>query len=176
MRFCEAVAKSRTSPLLLTPESLSCPGAMRSFGWDLRDDTAMAELMAQMSDLEAPRLKELIFNVPRLHAAPRAIEIGDISDPDVALTFAQPGAVMGFVRLNQTRNARPIAMPIQGIMTICGGVAVQSHLSNQMTISFGCPESRRAGGIPRDRLALGLSRDAITSLLGIEAPAGAIAV
>jgi uncharacterized protein (DUF169 family) len=41
-------------------------------------------------------------------------------------------------------------------MAVCGSVAVRAHLTGQMCMSFGCPDSRKFGAISRDRLVVGM--------------------
>jgi len=39
---------------------------------------------------------------------------------------------------------------------ICGGCAVTPYISNRITVSLGCDDSRQRGGIDEDQLVLGV--------------------
>jgi uncharacterized protein (DUF169 family) len=45
---------------------------------------------------------------------------------------------------------------ISGIMFICGNVVVKSYIDQEISIFFGCPDSRKYGGIEKEQLVIGL--------------------
>ncbi|RLA95800.1 MAG: hypothetical protein DRG69_02665, partial [Deltaproteobacteria bacterium] len=51
------------------------------------------------------------------------------------------------------------------IAALCSNVAVRALRDGKLTLSFGCEESRRHGGIPRDRVIVGLPVEVAKRLL-----------
>jgi uncharacterized protein (DUF169 family) len=156
MRFCEAVKESRTSPVVLTPDLVDCPGALRSLGWANEDDETMAAAMAEKSDLAPEVARELIAGTPRLRSKPSAVTVGACDRPDVAISCAQPAAAMNLVRLWQGKTGKTLLAGVSSVMAACGSVAVQAYLTNQVCLSFGCTDSRSYGAIGRHQLIVGL--------------------
>ena len=55
------------------------------------------------------------------------------------------------------RSARaPIELKVSSIVPVCGGCAVTSYLSQRITASFGCDDSRELGGINDNQLVMGV--------------------
>lgn len=156
MRFCEAVAESRRSPIVLTPELVNCPGALRSLGWGGRDDEAMASAMAEKAGITPEVARQLILGTPSLRARPAAVTIGTYEEPDVALSCAQPEAAMNLLRRWQAVSGKTLLAEVSSVMAVCGSVAARTYLTEQVCLSFGCPDSREYGVIGRDRLFVGL--------------------
>lgn len=156
MRFCEAVAESRTRPIILTPEVVECPGARRSFGWTTEGDNALAAAMAAKADIPPDVAMGLIAGIPILKAVPVAITVGTYDEPDVAISYAQSQAAMNLLRCWQAVSGKALAAEISSVMAVCGSVVARAHLTGQLCLSFGCPDSRQYGVIGRDRLVVGL--------------------
>jgi uncharacterized protein (DUF169 family) len=166
MRFCEAVAESRTRPIILTPEVVECPGARRSFGWATDGDEALAAAMAEKAGIPPDVAKGLIFGIPSLRAAPVAVTVGAHDAPDVALSYAQSEAAMNLLRRWQAVSGKTLLAEISSVMAVCGSVAVRAHLTGQLCLSFGCPDSRKYGAIGRDRLVAGMPMSLAEELAG----------
>lgn len=155
MRFCEAVAASRTRPIVLTPESLNCPGGSRSLGWYDEQET-IAGSMAEKAGLHIRVAREVLRQTPFLDDRVSEITVGTCVAPDVVLSYAQPQGVMKLLRTWQRERGRPLEVQASGFMSVCGAVAVNAYLSGSICISFGCPDAREHGSIGRDRLVVGL--------------------
>lgn len=166
MRFCEAVAESRTRPIMLTPEVVECPGARRSFGWATHGDEALAVAMAEKAGISPDVAKSLICAIPSLRTVPASVTVGADHEPDVALSFAQPAAAMNLVRRWQALSGKTLLVEVSSVMAVCGSVAVRARLTGQLCLSFGCPDSRRYGAIRRDRLVAGLPMSVAEKLAG----------
>ena len=164
MRFCEAVKESRMRPIVLTPELVNCPGALRSLGWANRDDEAMAAAMAEKAGITPETARGLIFSTPSLRARPAAVTVGTCEEPDVALSCAQPEAAMKLLRRWQVVSGKTLLAEVSSVMAVCGSVAVRAYLNGQVCLSFGCPDSRSYGAIGRDRLVMGLPASLVEKL------------
>jgi uncharacterized protein (DUF169 family) len=163
MRFCEAVAASRTGQLILTPKLMICPGGARSLGWN-NDEKTMTRIMAEKAGLDMRVARDLIRDTPRMSTARDAITVGTYESPDIVISYAQPDVVMKLLREWQALNGGSLAMRASGFMSVCGAVAARAFLTRRICISFGCPDARQYGGIGRDRLVIGLSMRQVARL------------
>ena len=163
MRFCEAIAASRTGPITLTPELMDCPGGGRSLGWN-NDDGAMVQVMAEKTGMGAEVARKIIRDTPKLNHPPDEVTVGTYESPDIVIAYAQPETAMKLLREWQCSRGGPLPLETSGFMSVCGAVAVKAHLSGEICISFGCPDAREHGGIGRDRLVVGLPMKQVTSL------------
>ncbi len=164
-RFCEAIAASRTGPIVLTPKTVNCPGARRSFGWASESDAELTATMAEKTDMAPDVAKGLIFDTPRLRTAPTAITVGECAEPDVALSFIQAEAAMRMLRHWENRKGKALTAELSSVMAVCGNVAVKAYLTDRVCLSFGCPDSREYGAIGRDQLVVGLPMSRLEDLL-----------
>jgi len=168
MRFCEAIKESSTGPITLNKELLSCPGALRSFGWSINGDNRLAENMAQKNGIKKEIALKLIKKVPHLEDSVSAVTVGYSEAPDVVVSYSQPAAVMSLVYNWQMVKGIDFEVDISSVMSVCGYVASGAYLMNKVCLSFGCPESRQYGAIGRDRLILGLPAHLIENVFSEE--------
>jgi uncharacterized protein (DUF169 family) len=164
MRFCEAVAASRSEPIILTPELMDCPGGSRSLGWN-DDDEGMVRTMVEKTGMDAEVARKVIADTPKLEQPLEQVTVGTCDVPDIVLAYAQPETVMRLLREWQRPHGGPLQLETSGFMSVCGSVAVKAHLSGRICVSFGCPDAREFGGIGRDRLVIGLPFSQVTRIL-----------
>jgi len=155
MRFCEAIAASRTGPIVLTAKSLNCPGGSRAFGWNSEDEN-IARDMAEKAGMDVAIARKVVHDTPALKDDVACVTVGTYDSPDVVVSYAQPKAAMRVLRAWQGRHGNPLPTQASGFMSVCGAVAVKAHLTGNICISFGCPDARAHGAIGRDRLVVGL--------------------
>lgn len=48
------------------------------------------------------------------------------------------------------------SIPPYSLLSVCGNVFANSYINQAISISFGCPESRKFGGIGENEVVLGL--------------------
>ena len=154
MRFCEAVAASRTGPIVLTPGLMNCPGGARSLGWKI-DEQKMVRTLADKAGLDVEMAHDLIRDTPRIAKPSEFVTVGTQDNPDIVISYAHPDVVMGLVREWQALDGRSPLTRISGFMSVCGAVAANAYLKRRLCVSFGCPDARQYGGIGRDRLVIG---------------------
>jgi len=164
MRFCAAIADSRKGRLILSPDSIACPGARRSFGWN-EDIDAMADLMSGKANIDSETARNIIQGTPKLTDEIHAVVIGTEDSPDVFISYAQPEAAMKITRLWQRVYGQDLEIKTSSFMAVCGNVAVSAHLTGRLCLSFGCPDSRDSGRFGRDRLAVGIPCKLVEELL-----------
>jgi uncharacterized protein (DUF169 family) len=155
MRLCEAIKESRTQPIVLTQDLISCPGALRSLGWANNMDDKLARKIAGATGAKLDIARKLVTKTPHLkHGA--SITVGSKNAPDIAVSYAQPEAAMKLVRLWQQTNGTDLDIAASSVMAVCGSVVAKVYMTGQICVSFGCPDSRKHGAIGRDRLVIGL--------------------
>ena len=155
MRLCEAIKESYTRPIVLTKDLISCPGALRSLGWTTDLDDKIARKIAEATGTDPDVARRLVSDTPRLERGV-SVTIGSNNSPDIAISYAQPEAAMRLVRLWQQVKGTDLDMAASSVMAVCGSVVAKVHRTNQICLSFGCPDSRKHGAIGRDRLVIGL--------------------
>lgn len=165
LRFCEAAAEGRWSEVILTPESVTCPGARRSLGWSSGMDEGLAEELAKKQSLTLATAKSLLKNVPRLDGSVAAVGLGTKDAPDVLISYVQPPTAMKIIRAFQKSSGGNLNSSLSSVLSVCGNVAVKSFLTGEITFSFGCDLSRDCGSIGRDRLAVGVPWSMVPRLL-----------
>ncbi|MBL7075506.1 DUF169 domain-containing protein [candidate division KSB1 bacterium] len=156
IRFCEALHKAKTSSVFLTQSSISCLGAKYAFGWDKYAQNRIIQECKEKRNLPEGVVKSMIESVPRLKERLVAIGLNTYELPDILISYLQPGQVMRLIKYHQTRLGKNIHADVSCLMSVCGNIAVRSYLSQQISISFGCDDSRLYGKIPRDRLVVGV--------------------
>jgi len=166
MRFCEAVMRAATSRVVLTDESVTCPGAKRSFGWAAGMDEGLAESMATRQGLPLAVTRELVRSTPRLDGGMQAVEVGGTGRPDLVLCYATPLIVMKVVRAVELGTGKTLAQSLSGALSVCGNVAARCVKTGEVSISFGCRQSREAGYIGRESLAVAMPWAFVERLLG----------
>jgi uncharacterized protein (DUF169 family) len=155
MRLCEAIKESYRRPVVLTPDLISCPGALRSLGWETGLDGDIAHKIAEATGTTEDIARKLVANTPRLEHG-TSVTIGSNNSPDIALSYAQPEAAMRLLRLWQQVKGTDLDIAASSVMAVCGSVVAKVQRSNRICLSFGCPDSRKFGAIGRDRLVIGL--------------------
>jgi uncharacterized protein (DUF169 family) len=166
LRFCEAILESRSGPLVLRPDAVSCPGAKYVFGWDrnCRDEIS-AELVTRRG-MEADAAENLISQVPVLTRPPVAIGLNSDDLPDLIVSYCQPPTAMDLLKLWQSEfGGGNLPSRFSSILSVCGNVSVGSYLSSEVSLSFGCDDAREFAGIGRDRLVIGIPYPLIGKLL-----------
>ncbi len=166
MRFCEAVREAAHSRVVLTSDTVTCPGARRSFGWVRGMDEGLAESMATRQGIPLAVARELIRSTPRLDGDLPAVEIGGKARPDLVLGYATPLSVMKVVRAAEVATGRPLTQKLSGALSVCGNVAARCAKTGEVSVSFGCSESRGAAGIDRYNLVVGIPWSFVENLLG----------
>ncbi|MFO7899655.1 MAG: DUF169 domain-containing protein [Planctomycetota bacterium] len=174
MRFCEAVSESYIRPIVLTPGLVDCPGARRAFGWTTEADDELAATMAEKMGTGSDSALRAIRETPHLADPAGAVRVGGPGTPDVVLTYAQPEAVMRVLHRWQANRGETPQIRVSSVMAVCGNVAVRAYLTDEICVSFGCPDSRTEGAVGRDRVILGMSAELAETLLGSPPAPGSV--
>ncbi|OHB59542.1 MAG: hypothetical protein A2167_04165 [Planctomycetes bacterium RBG_13_46_10] len=156
VRFCEAVYKAQNKRISLSLPNVYCDGARRCFGWLKNNDAKLAQRLSEKTGIGQDVACELIRSVPVPNEKFSGISLSKDIDGDVYISYASPESAMKLVRCWQKMTGRNLDTEISGIMFVCGNVAVKSHIDQKISISFGCPDSRKYGGIEKEQLVIGI--------------------
>lgn len=161
MRFCEAVNYSFNIPLLLKSSCLSCMGSQRSFGLFKSDEELIAHISNE-SKASSQTIKKALQNIPVFEVPVRNIFLGiqhnmeDIILPDMFIIQIKPKDAMDLMKLYIVKtNTFPVLQPYP-FLSVCGSVVVGVIKLKQMSVSFGCPESRKYGGVIDENVIVGI--------------------
>jgi uncharacterized protein (DUF169 family) len=167
LRFCEAVHQAGHAGMDLAPEMLRCEGARRAFGWRKNRDEALALHLSEKTGMTAARARELVRHVPVLGFPYAGIRVGDCANADVLVTYARPEAAMRLVRLWEVATGHSLPVEISSIMAVCGNAVAKAYMSQSISISFGCPDSRQYGGIQPDEMVIAVPTGLLDHFDGI---------
>lgn len=165
LRFCEAVARARSGPLVLQPGDVSCPGANYVFRWDGKLRDTIAAQLAEDRGMSPESSGQLISQVPVLDRPPAAIGLNTDDVPDVIVSYCQPATAMQFLKVWQaTFGGRNLVSSLSSVLSVCGNVCVGSYLSKKVSLSLACDEAREWGDVGRDRMVIGIPYPLIEKL------------
>ena len=155
-RFCEALSAGKRQKILLTPNTVTCPGASRSFGWPAKPGIDLAEKLATKLSISPDAVDRIMARAPKLAAGMSAVEVSGEAPPDVLLAFTHPIVALEIARAVEQHSDGPLRPSLSTVFSVCGNTAVRSFLTGKITISMGSPDSRACAGIGRDQLILGV--------------------
>lgn len=164
--FCKAVSESRMGAVVLTKELTDCLGGSRSLGW-LKDDAKLANEMAEKEDIDIEITRNIVAHTPKLKQAFKRVIVGTIISPDICISYANPETAMKVVRLWQKMTGIVPSLSPSAFLSVCGTVAASVYTTDTISISFGCPESRKSSHIGRDRLVIGISRKKVGKMMSM---------
>ena len=160
MKFCEAVDYSFKVPIQIHKHNLDCPGARRNVGFDKEDD----KLAKSISDNTHIPLKYILLALQKIPIAKTNVynialglteEMEQLVQPDLFIIYTQPVNIMQIIHNYAKMGIQPVISPYS-LLSICGNVFIRSYQEQNINISFGCPESRKFGGIDNEEIVVGV--------------------
>jgi uncharacterized protein (DUF169 family) len=161
LSFCQAVEKVRQthSSLKLTRDTLSCPAARYVLGFEPVDalDECLNNLVSSNRFNDHEAAYEALTGVPRITENTSSVTVSTRPcHPDVYILYLKPIQLMRVIQAYQKLHTAPIRLEIPGVVPVCGGCAATPYVSNRVTVSLGCDDSRRYGGIDEEQLVVGV--------------------
>lgn len=156
VRFCEATKEAMLRPIILDRKSISCPGARYVFGWDANLRNNLLVRCEEKRKTERRNVESMLAKMPYLKGQFNYIGLNTEGEPDLVLSYMTPEKIMDLIGDYCNHNGKNLNIPLQPMMPICGGVAVRTYLEGEVSISFGCEESRKYAEIRRENLAVGI--------------------
>jgi uncharacterized protein (DUF169 family) len=156
MRFCEAVSRAGEREWILTPERVCCQGAQRCLGWLQGAERELAWRLAGRMGTSVAIARKAIDRVPVLPQGFEAFWVGSDTAPDVYVSYMLPETAMQIVRQWQRVFGEPLSVQVSGVMAVCGSAVVNSYMHQAVSLTFGCPDSRRYGGIRPEQVVMAM--------------------
>ena len=162
LRFCQAVERvlQTSRNMLLTKEDISCPAAKAVLGFEKNDqilDDCADKLMEARRFTDEGSAIQALMNVPRIRGKTHSVLLSASGVlPDVYVFYLRPVELMQLVQAYQRVIVQPIRLKVTGVMPVCGNCTVKPYVTNEVSVSFGCEDSREYGGISEDKLVLGV--------------------
>lgn len=162
LKFCEAVNYSFDVPIQVNSDNLGCPGAKRSVGFDKKEQK-LAAFISENTKIPALFIKGAFNNIPRLKTHVKHINLGITEDteellpPDLFIMYVHPAKITEIMHLLAKHNMQP-SIPTYSLLSVCGNVFANSYVNKVVSISFGCPESRKYGGVEENKVIIGIPR------------------
>jgi uncharacterized protein (DUF169 family) len=159
LKFCEAVSYSFDVPVKLINENLGCPGARRSVGFDISDQQ-LTQIISENNHISSPFISEALNEMLVLKDV-KHIHLGiteffdDETRPDLFILYVTPDKITFVLHAMAKQNIIPSISPYS-LLSVCGNVFANCFINKAISISFGCPESRKHGGIGDNEVVLGL--------------------
>ena len=160
LKLCEAVNYSFRKPVKITNKNLGCLGARRSLGYN-NDDSALARIISENNKISVQFVENALDEIPKLKNIDNVF-FGIDEDmekkirPDLYIIYVQPGMVTKLIHNLAKIGIRPYVSPFS-LLSVCGNVFSHCYKNSSVSLSFGCPESRKYGGIGKNEVVLGFS-------------------
>jgi uncharacterized protein (DUF169 family) len=170
-RFCEMVGEAFQTTFCVSPHQLKCAGARRSMGL-LKRDPELIDHVHEESGIKEATIEKAINDIPRLINPPENVLMGITESmektilPDMYIIFTPPQKVMQLMKMYALKlDAFPVIKPYT-FMSVCANVFVNTYLNHVISISFGCPESRKYGFLKEDQAVVGIPYETCLKLFG----------
>ena len=147
-------------PVLLSKESITCPGAQYAFGWK-SFSKAKNELLQNCSDkrnIQRRTVQSMLSRAPYFKKPFQYIGLNTAGIPDLVMTYIPPREVMGLIKMYHNAAGGTLDVSLCTMMAICGGVAVRTYVEEKVSLSFGCDDSRTSARMRRENLAVGIPK------------------
>ncbi len=162
MRLCEAIFSSFIHPVLINKYNLGCPGARRNVGYDT-DEEALTTKISENTQIPYNYLKKSLKDIPTVKNTFENILFGITGKlenkyiPDLYIIYTKPFHIMNIIHSLARKEIQAHIAPYS-LLSICGNVFVRTYNNNSVNISFGCPESRKSGGVSDNEVVCGIPR------------------
>jgi uncharacterized protein (DUF169 family) len=168
IRFCEAMKEALVQPVFLNKESISCPGARYVLGWDLNDSAGLLESCSDKHHLSKKVLGSLLSQIPHIKKPFQYVGLNTDGEPDLVMAYMLPEQVMNIIKSLNSIDGKNLELSLNFMMPICGGIAVRTYLMKEISLSFGCIDSRKYSHMSRARLAIGIPKESFDKFLSSE--------
>ncbi|MBA7548025.1 hypothetical protein ES705_40471 [subsurface metagenome] len=160
MKLCEALNYSFNVPIQMNKNNLDCPGARRSIGYD-KDNYKLAKTISRKNGIPVSFITDALSNIPAFKDDVNHVNLGiteemeEILPPDLFIMYVQPSKITEIMHLLAKQKIQP-SIPDYSLLSICGNVFANCYINQLLSISFGCPESRKNGGVDDNEVIVGI--------------------
>ena len=156
VRFCEATKEATVDPILLDKESISCTGAQYAFGWRSGYKDVLLDGCYKKRQTQMKALKSMLSQLPYFKTPFNYIGLNTEGEPDLVMSYMMPEETMRLINIYHDYKGENLDVSLCSIMAICGGIAVRTYLEKNISLSFGCNDSRKYVDIRKENLAVGI--------------------
>jgi len=159
LKFCEAVNYSFNVPVKITSENLGCPGARRCMSFDT-SDSHLSKNISENNKIPIKFIRNVLYTIPKLNGI-KFINLGLTEymekeiHPDLYIIYIQPVVATTIMHSLAKIKITP-SVPPYSLLSVCGNVFSNCYKNNVVSISFGCPESRKEGGIENNEVVMAI--------------------
>ncbi|MFO7370950.1 MAG: DUF169 domain-containing protein [Bacteroidales bacterium] len=159
MKFCEAVNHSFDIPLKINSSNLGCPGARRCLSFD-NHEVKLTKTISDNNRIPLQFIDRALHNIPRIHSLNHIILgmtefMEQETQPDLFIVYVKPHAITKIIHALARQSVIP-SLPPYSLLSVCGNVFANCYQNKNVSMSFGCPESRRHGGINKEEVVVGI--------------------
>ena len=169
MKLCEALNHSFNVPLQINKDMIGCPGARRSISVD-NDERKLAAFISNNTKIPGAFIMEAFENIPTLDSNFSHFNLGITEDvekllpPDIFVAYVAPSTITRIMHVFAQQNIQ-VAIPPYSLLSVCGNVIANTYINKTPSISFGCPESRKHGGVQENEVVIGIPANMVKYLL-----------
>ena len=161
LRFCEAVNYSFDIPLLLNKQNIGCMGAERNLGFQKKMDDIICSHISENTGIAQIFVRNIVQHTPTIKISLNNVYMGITNEmeeeyiPDFFIVYANPVKVMQLIHKLARNNQKQPFISSYSLLSICGNVFVRGYNSDNVCVSFGCPESIKYGGVSKNEVIVG---------------------
>lgn len=169
MKLCEALNHSFKVPIQINKDKIGCPGARRSTGIDT-DNEKLASFISDNTKIPVSFIMEAFENIPTLDSNFSHINLGITADvenllpPDIFVAYVAPFTITRIMHVFAQQNLQVAILPYS-LLSVCGNVIANTYINKTPSVSFGCPESRKHGGVLNNEVVVGIPVNMVKYLL-----------
>ena len=166
VRFCEAVKKAITYPLLLDKGSIVCEGAQYALGWKPDGKNEILKNCNDKNPLQMKVLKSMFSKASYLEKPFEFIGLNTAGEPDLVVSFMAPREVHEMVKVYNSYYGDNLDVSLSSMMSICSGIVAKTYREEKFSLSFGCDDSRKFADMGRDTLVVGVPKKLFGMFVG----------
>jgi uncharacterized protein (DUF169 family) len=155
IRLCDAIIESFNRDIILTADLISCDGARRSLHLNMDEKSVVARL-AEHAEIPMDIAAQVIKTIPQLDNGVVGLSLGRQEIPDVIVSYTDPESTMRVIRDWQMENGKGPEVELTTFMAVCGNVMAAAYMKGQISLSLGCPTSRKHEIVERGTLVIGM--------------------
>jgi len=156
VKFCEATREAIIHPILLDKESISCSSAQYVFGWRSDYKKGLLEGCQEKRKTQEGIVESMLSRIPYLKGLFNYIGLNTEGKPDLVMSYMVPEEAMRLIKIYHNYKGGNLDVSLCSMMSVCGGIVVRTFLEKDISLSFGCDDSRRYADMRREYLAVGI--------------------
>jgi uncharacterized protein (DUF169 family) len=153
----------------MSKDKIGCPGARRSTGIDT-NKMELAAFISENTKIPTSYILDAFENIPTFDSDFSHLNLGITEDvekslpPDIFIAYVAPSTITRIMHVFAQQNIQ-VAIPPYSLLSVCGNVIANTYINKTPSISFGCPESRKHGGVQNDEVVVGIPANIVKYLL-----------